>query len=91
MSGQLDILRPLLRKTKKDILQYASDNNLQWREDSTNVDEKYLRNALRKNVMPKLEPARKQLMEINSKIEDLYQDIDKKSIPLKVYNFNQAE
>lgn len=45
--GRSDVWRPLLNLRKKAILQYAADNKLQWREDSTNASQKYLRNRLR--------------------------------------------
>ncbi len=50
------MLRPLLVISKAEIVQYAIDHNLQWREDSTNDDMKYLRNRLRCHVMPRLTP-----------------------------------
>jgi tRNA(Ile)-lysidine synthase len=49
-----ELKRPLLQVTKQEILAYAKDNNLQWHEDSTNADEKYLRNWVRGKLMPKL-------------------------------------
>lgn len=45
-----DIHRPLLGMTKQDILSYAKENNLQWREDSTNASDAYLRNRLRRKL-----------------------------------------
>lgn len=42
------VVRPLLGMTKAEILDYAKDNSLDWHEDSTNSDTKYLRNSLRK-------------------------------------------
>src|SRR5690606_27772852 len=45
-----DIERPLLDKTKAEILEYAKEHDLQWREDSTNKDTKYLRNDLRQKL-----------------------------------------
>ncbi|MEO5950543.1 MAG: tRNA lysidine(34) synthetase TilS [Candidatus Saccharimonadales bacterium] len=44
------ITRPLLDVTKQDIILYAKRNNLKWREDSTNIDEKYLRNKIRGSI-----------------------------------------
>ncbi len=62
-----DIVRPLLNTAKTDIKAYAQKNNLQWREDSTNNDEKYLRNWVRNNVVTKLEHEQRQsLLNINS-------------------------
>jgi tRNA(Ile)-lysidine synthase len=47
------LLRPLLHLKKVDILEYAKNNNLQWREDSTNQDTNYLRNKIRLEILPK--------------------------------------
>lgn len=46
-----EIRRPLLGMTKQQILNYASRHNLRWREDSTNADETYLRNYVRKHIV----------------------------------------
>lgn len=76
MSGYDDILRPLLNKRKSELVEYANSENLKWHEDSTNKDEKYLRNYVRANIMPKLESARAELLEINKQIENIYSEID---------------
>lgn len=47
------LVRPLLVFSKEVILAYAKKNNLQWREDSSNLSNKYLRNSLRNEVIPK--------------------------------------
>lgn len=39
--------RPMLRRTKQENLEYAMQHGLEWREDSTNADKKYLRNRVR--------------------------------------------
>src|SRR5665811_831566 len=44
-----DIVRPLLNMSKQYILDYAKTHNLQWREDSTNKNNNYLRNKIRHN------------------------------------------
>lgn len=46
------IMRPLLDVTKNEIMAYATKNALQWHEDSTNQDEKYLRNYVRQRLLP---------------------------------------
>lgn len=46
-----DIERPLLDKTKAELLKYAKNHKLEWREDSTNQDTKYLRNDLRQKLL----------------------------------------
>jgi len=45
------LVRPLLEWAKKDIREYARGHDLVWSEDSTNADEKYLRNYIRKNIL----------------------------------------
>lgn len=46
-----DIRRPLLSSRKEQILDYARKNKIAWHEDSTNQDETYLRNYIRKNIV----------------------------------------
>lgn len=48
------IIKPLLFIEKKDILNYAKQNNILWREDSSNAQNKYLRNYIRNIVIPSL-------------------------------------
>lgn len=46
--------RPLLDFTKETLLEYAQANKLTWREDLSNKSDKYLRNAIRLNLLPEL-------------------------------------
>lgn len=48
------IVRPLLPFSRNEIEQYAKENNITWREDSSNASDKYLRNKLRHDVVPVL-------------------------------------
>lgn len=48
------IKRPLLKVTKEQLKKYAEKNHLRWREDTTNVQDFYLRNYIRKHVVPQL-------------------------------------
>ncbi|CAN5442379.1 hypothetical protein BH10PAT3_BH10PAT3_1330 [soil metagenome] len=48
------ILRPLLHLPKQHLIKYARANNLQWREDITNVDIRYRRNYIRNRILPRL-------------------------------------
>src|SRR5690606_4320232 len=47
-----NIARPLLPFSREDVLQYAKENELEWREDSSNHETKYLRNKFRHEVVP---------------------------------------
>ena len=46
------VLRPLLPFSRAAIEEYAKANNLQWREDSSNASDKYLRNQIRHHLVP---------------------------------------
>lgn len=48
------VIRPLLNFSRQEILSYAKDNTLQWREDSSNSESKYLRNKIRLDIVPQL-------------------------------------
>ena len=47
-----NIIRPMLPFSRKEIEEYVSENNLQWREDSSNASDKYLRNKIRHHIIP---------------------------------------
>lgn len=49
------IIRPLLRFTKKQILEYAAAHAIDFRTDPTNEQLGYARNRIRKTVIPALE------------------------------------
>ncbi len=71
------IKRPLLHLTKQDLINYARANKLKWREDSTNVDPRYLRNHLRHNLLPKFPDDDKQkLLKIIRSMHKLNAEID---------------
>jgi len=48
------IIRPLLPFIRNEIEVYAKENNIEWREDSSNASDKYLRNKLRHLIVPEL-------------------------------------
>jgi len=60
MLNSKEILHPLISFSKQDILAYAKKAGITWREDSSNVDTKYLRNYVRINIIPKLTDVKKQ-------------------------------
>jgi tRNA(Ile)-lysidine synthase len=47
-------IRPLLFATRTEIVNYAEQNNIAYREDSSNQKDDYLRNRLRHHVLPAL-------------------------------------
>ncbi|MBX4201619.1 tRNA lysidine(34) synthetase TilS [Candidatus Saccharibacteria bacterium] len=92
-----EIIRPLRKVPKKQILEYAKSNKLTWREDSTNQDVDYLRNYLRLNVLTKLTPVQKRKLisnldkvakinyRIDKKIATISQTMDKSDIDRSVF------
>lgn len=49
------VVRPLLYASRKDILEYAKQNHIPYREDSSNLSTKYLRNKIRLGLLPMLQ------------------------------------
>ncbi len=58
------IIRPLMFASRKDILEYAVQQHIPFREDSSNRSTKYLRNKIRLGLVPRIR-------EINPKFTDL--------------------
>jgi tRNA(Ile)-lysidine synthase len=56
------IIRPLLKFSRQEILQYAETNNFKWREDSSNQKTDYLRNKLRLEVLPKFKETNESIL-----------------------------
>ena len=50
-----EIVRPLLAIRRRELEQYLKDIRQPWREDSTNADDRFTRNRVRKLVVPLLE------------------------------------
>ena len=56
------IIRPLLNFSREKILQYAEENSLKWREDSSNQKTDYLRNKVRLEVLPQFKMANESVL-----------------------------
>ena len=89
------ILRPMLSFSREEIMQYALENKIQWREDLSNAKTDYLRNALRHQVIPQwkkrdpnfhqqFQETLKHLGEAQDVLEDVISDFKKNNfIPQK--------
>lgn len=88
------ILRPLLPFTKMEIKTFGMEKGLLWREDQSNEDTKYLRNKIRKELIPILKELNPSFMTsfsytldnlqgsieiINDRMDDVLKDIVKPS------------
>jgi len=49
------ILRPLLAISKNELIEYAKENKIDWREDSSNEKSDYQRNFIRNTIFPQLD------------------------------------
>lgn len=52
------LIRPLIETPRAELVRWADHRGLAWREDPTNQDQRFLRNAIRHRVMPLLEEIR---------------------------------
>ncbi|QOD60229.1 tRNA lysidine(34) synthetase TilS [Polaribacter haliotis] len=58
-----NIVRPLLAFSREEIVNFATKNNIDWREDKSNASTKYTRNKIRHNVIPVLKEINPSLLE----------------------------
>lgn len=68
------IVRPLLIFSRTEIENFAKENSLQWREDSTNASDKYLRNKIRHNLVPLLKELNPNMIASFQKTETYLQE-----------------
>ncbi|MBC7426569.1 MAG: tRNA lysidine(34) synthetase TilS [Bacteroidia bacterium] len=61
------IIRPLLFASRNELSEYASQNNILFREDSSNGSDKYLRNAIRHHIIPEFK-------KLESEVEQVFSD-----------------
>ena len=80
-------IRPLLWASRDEIKQFAIENGIQWREDSTNSDTIYLRNKIRHELMPAFDSvkpeAREKILESVNHLaseNQLYRDLLKEKV-----------
>ena len=62
-----NIIRPLLTSSRDEILTFAKEKNIEWREDESNSSIKYVRNKIRHQVIPVLKEINPNLLETFSK------------------------
>ena len=60
--SRTDVVRPLIDMTKADVVRYALEHDLDWREDKTNDSPEYWRNRLRAQVIGRLLTERNKML-----------------------------
>jgi len=58
-----NVVRPLLSFSREMIEKHALDNKIEWREDSSNASNKYLRNKIRHEIIPGLKELNPRFLE----------------------------
>ncbi len=71
------IRRPLLEFSKQEIRDFASQNNLEFVEDSSNASNKYTRNLFRNEIIPAIAKVYPQVNENLSNIISRFREIEK--------------
>lgn len=70
------IKRPLIDMTKRELKEYAHRRHLQWREDSTNQSDVYLRNRIRSKATTISEDDKRQLRALHARQRELRTEIN---------------
>ncbi|MFC4600592.1 tRNA lysidine(34) synthetase TilS [Cohnella hongkongensis] len=68
---RLELIRPLLRITKCELLDYCKRNGVPYAVDSSNADRHYFRNAVRLDLIPVLERYNPRLKESLARLADM--------------------
>ncbi|HEU4789122.1 MAG TPA: tRNA lysidine(34) synthetase TilS [Flavobacterium sp.] len=68
------VIRPLLFLSRQEIENYAKANDIQWREDSSNASDKYVRNKIRHHLIPVLKELNPHFMTSFLKTEGYLQE-----------------
>jgi tRNA(Ile)-lysidine synthase len=77
LSSRSRVVRPMLHLPKKALRVYADSQGLKWREDSTNAEEKHLRNYIRHRILPQFDDAaRAQLIDIIEQMRRVNYELD---------------
>ena len=89
------IYRPLITKTKTELLNYAKENNIPYAIDQTNDSDNYTRNRIRKYILPTLKKENKNVhlkfLEFSktiSETEEYFEKVLAKKIE-KIYQDNK--
>lgn len=71
------LIRPLLDQPKQTLLDYALQQNLSWREDTTNHDQRYTRNYIRHRLLVCFDAdARQQLLTLIATASAINDELD---------------
>ncbi len=84
------IVRPLLDFSRVEIQSYAEANQIQWREDSSNASDKYLRNKIRHDIVPILKELNPELLSTFQKTQNYLQQTQTMAEDAAILVFQQV-
>ena len=70
------VIRPLIYCTRKEIMSYCRDNNIEYVTDSTNDDTDYTRNRIRHIIIPEMEKINPGFVEASSRLSGIIRKDD---------------
>jgi tRNA(Ile)-lysidine synthase len=89
------VIRPLLYFSREEILNYAQENNIEWREDSSNASNKYLLKEINPNFLSAFQKTQSYLQESQEMVEDasimIYQQVAKEAGDDIHFDLNQLK
>lgn len=74
--GNISFIRPLIKYSKEDIIDYAKANSIEYYEDMSNKDPKYTRNRYRNTVIPMLKKENPNIDDKIIQLQDYIQSAD---------------
>ncbi len=77
----VDIKRPLLARRKRELYDYALKHHLEWVEDATNQDQRYLRNQVRTKLAALDDGSIARLLSLRTRALELRTSIDATTRP----------
>lgn len=79
-------IRPLLHVPKEELIRYATEKGIKWREDQSNQSVEYLRNKCRLEFIPQMEKAVPELKRSALILIDAFQEtqreLEQKTVPI---------
>ena len=91
------LYRPLISKTKEEILSYCKDNKIPYKIDETNSQDTYTRNRIRKYILPYLKEENSQIhqnfLKFSKSLDELeeYVEKDVKKKKKEIYKDNKID
>ncbi|MCI9233105.1 MAG: tRNA lysidine(34) synthetase TilS [Bacilli bacterium] len=82
------VVRPLLKYTKDELLQYNIENHIPYQIDSSNEKDVYTRNRIRKNILPFM---RQEQRNVHLKFLDISSELEEMEICIRKIAYKKKE